>query len=143
MCDFGLARTVPWQENAIANTSKPSPKRRLSNHVCTRWYRPPEIILLEKEYDSRVDIWGAGCTVAEILSSTTPYVEQGLNPEDRYVFQGASCYPLSPAGNDVKDGDQMQIILHMLGRQSDASLRFVGNGEVANYVRVLQKECTN
>jgi hypothetical protein len=28
-----------------------STKRSLSNHVVSRWYRPPEIILVENNYD--------------------------------------------------------------------------------------------
>jgi mitogen-activated protein kinase 1/3 len=42
-------------------------KRRLSDHVVTRWYRPPEIILIEKQYGPAVDIWGVGCIFAELL----------------------------------------------------------------------------
>jgi mitogen-activated protein kinase 1/3 len=42
-------------------------KRRLSDHVVTRWYRPPEIILIEKEYGPAADIWSVGCIFAELL----------------------------------------------------------------------------
>ena len=42
-------------------------KRRLSDHVVTRWYRPPEIILIEKSYGPAVDVWGVGCILAELL----------------------------------------------------------------------------
>jgi mitogen-activated protein kinase 1/3 len=42
-------------------------ERELTSHVATRWYRPPELILLEKDYTSVVDIWGAGCIFAELL----------------------------------------------------------------------------
>ena len=42
-------------------------ERELTSHVATRWYRPPELILLEKDYTSAVDIWGAGCIFAELL----------------------------------------------------------------------------
>ena len=42
-------------------------KRKLSDHVVTRWYRPPEIILIEKQYGPAVDIWGVGCILAELL----------------------------------------------------------------------------
>lgn len=43
-------------------------KRQLSAHVVSRWYRPPELILLEKSYDQAVDIWGLGCILAELLT---------------------------------------------------------------------------
>lgn len=45
-------------------------KRKLSDHVVTRWYRPPEIILIEKKYGPAVDVWGVGCIMAELLSKT-------------------------------------------------------------------------
>jgi len=42
-------------------------QRRLSDHVITRWYRPPEIILIEKDYGPAADIWSVGCIMAELL----------------------------------------------------------------------------
>jgi serine/threonine protein kinase len=42
-------------------------QRRLSDHVVTRWYRPPEIILIEKDYGPAIDIWSVGCIMAELL----------------------------------------------------------------------------
>ena len=78
-------------------------ERALSNHITSRWYRPPEIILVEKNYNHAIDIWGLGCTFFEIL-----YVAQ-LNKlkkmgkeipkrseESRFLFPGSSCFPLSP-----------------------------------------------
>lgn len=35
----------------------------------TRWYRAPEVILLE-EYDTKIDIWSIGCIFGEILNFT-------------------------------------------------------------------------
>jgi len=35
-------------------------KRSLTGHVVTRWYRAPELILLEKSYGDPIDIWSAG-----------------------------------------------------------------------------------
>lgn len=40
----------------------------LTSHVATRWYRAPELILLEKDYGPAIDIWSAGCIFAELLS---------------------------------------------------------------------------
>ena len=42
-------------------------KRELTGHVVTRWYRAPEIILLEKDYGPAIDIWSVGCIFAELL----------------------------------------------------------------------------
>lgn len=43
-------------------------KRSISPHVASRWYRAPEIILLQKKYDQAVDIWSAGCLLYEMLT---------------------------------------------------------------------------
>lgn len=42
-------------------------RRELTGHVVTRWYRAPEIILLEKDYAEPIDIWAVGCIFAELL----------------------------------------------------------------------------
>lgn len=42
-------------------------QRELSSHVVTRWYRAPEIILMEKEYDESIDLWSAGCILSELI----------------------------------------------------------------------------
>jgi len=41
-------------------------KRELTGHVVTRWYRAPEVIMLEKEYTGCIDIWSIGCISAEL-----------------------------------------------------------------------------
>lgn len=43
-------------------------KRELTGHVVTRWYRAPEIILLEKDYGPAIDIWSVACIFAELLA---------------------------------------------------------------------------
>ena len=54
ICDFGLARffTVPL--------------RNFTEGVVTLWYRPPEVLLHNDFYDLSVDIWSAGCVMAEM-----------------------------------------------------------------------------
>ena len=52
-----------------SDASAPRPKgltRQLTKHVVTRWYRAPELILLQN-YTSAVDIWSLGCIFAELL----------------------------------------------------------------------------
>ena len=71
-------------------------KRRLSDHVVTRWYRPPEIILIEKEYGPAVDIWGLGCILAELLQKTEAHLGDRSTLKGEALFPGRSCFPLSP-----------------------------------------------
>jgi len=69
-------------------------KRQLTGHVVTRWYRAPEVILLEKEYSQALDVWSIGCVFAEILNmkreNASTYLDRGP------LFPGKSCFPLSP-----------------------------------------------
>ena len=71
-------------------------KRSLSNKVITRWYRPPEIIMVEKNYNTAVDMWSLGCVLAEMISCTKQYRQIFKSADERFVFEGSSCYPLSP-----------------------------------------------
>jgi cyclin-dependent kinase 12/13 len=56
LADFGLARPV------ISETGL-----QYTNNVITLWYRPPELLLGEEKYGPAVDIWSAGCILAELL----------------------------------------------------------------------------
>lgn len=56
IADFGLART--YDDNF----------QRYTNRVVTRWYRSPELLLGSEEYGPEVDIWSAGCLLAELLT---------------------------------------------------------------------------
>lgn len=56
LCDFGMARKFG------------SPLRQYTQTVVTLWYRPPELLLGQKEYSTAVDLWSMGCIMAEILS---------------------------------------------------------------------------
>lgn len=116
ICDFGLARTCLRQgkssefdkslkttqsgrksiaERLEASREKRSQaKRQLSNHVVSRWYRSPELILLEKQYDQAVDMWSVGCILAELLSCLQNKVQKKRSSQ--ILFRGQSCYPLSP-----------------------------------------------
>lgn len=58
LCDFGLCRST-----AI-------PVSGYSHEVITQWYRPPEILKGNDNYDEKADIWGVGCVVAEMLKGT-------------------------------------------------------------------------
>jgi len=84
ICDFGLSRSQPEMEEPRGRLSRKETAKKLveeqneriqkprdlSNHVVSRWYRSPEIILVEKNYTSSVDMWSSGCILSEMISCT-------------------------------------------------------------------------
>jgi mitogen-activated protein kinase 1/3 len=34
--------------------------KEMTGHVVTRWYRAPELILVEREYTTAIDVWSIG-----------------------------------------------------------------------------------
>ena len=64
-------------------------KRSLSNHVGSRWYRAPEISLVEKQYDYASDLWSVGCTLFELIQCCDKNVtETNSQLENRVLFPG-------------------------------------------------------
>jgi serine/threonine protein kinase len=53
----------------------------LSPNVCTRWYRPPELLLQATVYSVAVDIWSLGCVFAEVLRAGSPLFAGGTDTE--------------------------------------------------------------
>ena len=41
-----------------------------SPFLVTRWYRPPEMLLGSRQYTMSVDLWSAGCMLAELLTGS-------------------------------------------------------------------------
>uniref|UniRef100_A0A0D9V105 [RNA-polymerase]-subunit kinase n=1 Tax=Leersia perrieri TaxID=77586 RepID=A0A0D9V105_9ORYZ len=56
IADFGLATCFD-----------PRRKRPMTSRVVTLWYRPPELLLGATDYSVGVDLWSAGCILAELL----------------------------------------------------------------------------
>lgn len=57
IADFGLA-----------NTFDPNHRRSMTSRVVTLWYRPPELLLGATDYGVSIDLWSAGCILAELLA---------------------------------------------------------------------------
>jgi mitogen-activated protein kinase 1/3 len=141
----------------------PVPLRRtLTTHVVTRWYRAPELILLQ-DYTSAVDMWSAGCILAELLGMQKENVPDPAMREP--IFPGRSCYPLSvdrsaAADNQYEDlssssmavdnsqavpsaatpnkesRDQLNVIFEVIGTPSAADMEAItgSDGKVRKYL---------
>ena len=82
--DFGLARAFGIPVNTF------------SNEVVTLWYRAPDVLLGSRTYNTSIDIWSAGCIMAEMYTG-------------RPLFAGTT--------ND----DQLQKIFRLMGTPSERS----------------------
>lgn len=54
--DFGLARAFGIPVNTF------------SNEVVTLWYRAPDVLLGSRNYSTSIDMWSAGCILAEMFT---------------------------------------------------------------------------
>ena len=121
-------------------------RRELTGHVGTRWYRSPEIILLEKVYSTAVDMWSVGCIFAELLQMLKNNVSDYRNRQA--LFPGTSCFPLSPSKKPtavieqmpVSPRDQLNVILGTLGSPTENELLFVNDLKAKNYINGFPKQ---
>ncbi|KAK4389253.1 Mitogen-activated protein kinaseMMK2 [Sesamum angolense] len=97
--DFGLARTT-------------SETDFMTEYVVTRWYRAPELLLNCSEYTTAIDVWSAGCILAEIIT------REPLFPGKDYVHQ-------------------LKLITELLGTPDEASLKFLRSDNARRYVKHL------
>ncbi|KAF9309276.1 negative regulator of the PHO system [Podila horticola] len=69
--DFGLARAFGIPVNTF------------SNEVVTLWYRAPDVLLGSKTYSTSIDIWSAGCIMAEMYLGKPLFA--GSNNQDELM----------------------------------------------------------
>ena len=53
----------------VRKNKEKSKKRSLSSHVGSRWYRAPEVCLLENQYDTAADQWSMACSLYELFKT--------------------------------------------------------------------------
>ena len=108
----------------------------MTTHVVTRWYRAPELILLQK-YTTAIDVWSVGCILAELL---TMLPEANLAPPERSaLFPGRSCFPLSPDEDELSapaNLDQLNVIFSVIGTPT-GSLNWIELAEMRDHLQGL------
>jgi len=163
ICDFGLSRAIGVEEQQhleeLPNTPRGSEgqaqasgpvvphtqrlKRHLTGHVVTRWYRAPELILLQENYTEAIDLWSVGCIYAELLGML-----EGTKTEDRGpLFPGSSCFPLSPDHKHKTDykyhtrgkHDQLNMIFNLLGTPPEEDIELLERDDAKRYIRCFAK----
>jgi mitogen-activated protein kinase 1/3 len=116
-------------------------KRELTSHVVTRWYRAPEVILLEKDYTAAIDMWSVGCIFAELQGMLKENAPTFMDRSP--LFPGTSCFPLSPDHNKpIKKGgfphshqDQLNVIFSILGTPNEDDMDFVTDAKAIEYLK--------
>lgn len=61
----------------------------------TRWYRPPEVILLQQKRNNlmSIDMWSVGCILGELLQMQKENCRVAAHRKP--LFPGTSSFPLS------------------------------------------------
>ena len=106
VCDYGLARGFD-DLNPESNV--------FTDYVVTRWYRPPELLLMNKVYTAAVDIWSVGCIFAEMVNR-------------RPLFQGPDYLK------------QLSLVCDVLGTPDTEHIEYVQNKEAVKYLKNLPKK---
>eukprot|EP00953_Heterococcus_sp_UTEX-ZZ885_P035505 18329-Heterococcus_DN1.PRE.1 len=105
--DFGLARERPLGRGADPDEEVDDP---MTEHVVTRWYRPPELMLCpDGLYTYAVDLWSVGCIFAELLGRQ----------------------PLFPGNNFV---DQLTLIFGVIGSPSAEEVAHIRNNQARRFL---------
>ncbi|OMJ74380.1 hypothetical protein SteCoe_26705 [Stentor coeruleus] len=73
-------------------------KQPFTEYISTRWYRPPECLLTDGYYGFKMDLWGVGCVLFEVIA----------------------LFPLFPGKNEI---DQIKKIHNILGTPSQELLQ--------------------
>jgi mitogen-activated protein kinase 1/3 len=123
-------------------------KQILSVHVVTRWYRAPELILIEKDYTEAIDVWSVACIFAELMMMIKE--NAGTFLDRTPLFPGKFCFPLSPPdsknrsikineyGFPIDKSDQLNVIFDLIGTPSDEDLDFVTDQNGLLYLKSLK-----
>ena len=96
LADFGLARSIAPSHDFSSGKESATPL--LTDYIATRWYRPPEVVLMSQKYTKAVDMWAVGCILAEMLLGQ----------------------PLLPGTSTI---NQLQLIISICGYPSPEDLR--------------------
>ncbi|XP_056147423.1 cyclin-dependent kinase 9-like [Lampris incognitus] len=97
LADFGLARAF--------NLAKISQGNCYTSRVVTLWYRPPELLLGERDYGPPIDLWGAGCIMAELWTRCP--IMQGNTEQHQLTLISQLCGSITAEvwpGVDMKYG---------------------------------------
>ena len=125
LADWGLAvdGRAENKKGFFRDSRSRSPRAALTPKVVTLWYRPPELLLGATEYDGRVDVWSAGCVLAELINGEPVF--PGKTETEQLSMIVAACAPAADAADIAKlargsrGGSETAAALAALGIASD------------------------
>lgn len=82
LADFGLSRMFSL------------PMGKMTHEIITLWYRPPEVLLGQENYTTKVDSWSVGCIMAEMVLDRT------LFPGDSEIGQLFKIFQICGSPNE-------------------------------------------
>ena len=96
----------------------------LSVHVVSRWYRAPELILIETNYTGSIDVWSVGCIFGELMMMIKE------NAKTEFGFPNEKA-------------DQLNIIFDVIGSPDEESMGFVTDPNAVLYLKSLSQKKKN
>jgi mitogen-activated protein kinase 1/3 len=130
-----LTNSLDNNENRKAKKEKKinaAKQREPTRHVVTRWYRAPEVILLQlkQEHLPAIDMWSVGCIFGELLQMNERFCKDYT--QRKCLFPGTTCFPLSGKDPFTKSdrGDQLNVIFSKLGSPTLDEIHKIENEEV-------------
>lgn len=84
IADFGLSRAITENHD----------KRIYTVNVVTLWYRAPELLFGDTGYSTSVDLWSAGCVMAEFWTRTP--IMQGNSEREQIEMISRMCGAIDP-----------------------------------------------
>ena len=94
LCDFGCAKHLVKTESNIS-------------YICSRFFRPPELVVGANFYTTQVDVWSMGCVIAELTLK-------------RPIFAGKSA------------SDQFLEIMKVLGTPTNEQMKIMSEKKKGN-----------
>ena len=103
ICDLGLSRHICESANVPAGEDA-----LFTDYVVTRWYRAPELLLGSRRYCCSVDIWAAGCILAELMVRRPVFT--GNDPSDMLLRIAGAIRP--PSASDMSSLEHQPGVSH-------------------------------
>ncbi|GAB9467125.1 hypothetical protein Gpo141_00004483 [Globisporangium polare] len=124
-------RSAPAASSSGSSTSgssnpgtRPLDRAPMTEHVVTRWYRAPELMLQpDGLYDQSVDMWSVGCIFAEILGRKALFPGKNFLHQLALIFDVLGTPPVE-ATTRIKSA-QAQRFLKSLGKKPKVPFRTI------------------